>query len=350
MGKANIVRSLPHGSVDRNLTHQAFGPPRQMSLPHGSVDRNICSSSWMLVLSSSLPHGSVDRNRLGGIRRAAGSCRSLTGAWIETARLSPIRTRSHGRSLTGAWIETRQYCSNYLCNPSLPHGSVDRNRCRRRASVKRRVAPSRERGSKHQSADDHLRILGRSLTGAWIETRSICVRKAPIPSLPHGSVDRNDIHRIDITTVDGRSLTGAWIETRAALASSPNFTSRSLTGAWIETAQPRQNHRLALSLPHGSVDRNVLSDATVDRYGGRSLTGAWIETNDITQPNSTAYVAPSRERGSKPAPRQPVDPALPSLPHGSVDRNKMNMSRRVVRSGSLPHGSVDRNTPPAVVT
>ncbi len=34
-------------------------------------------------------------------------CRSLTGAWIETARIPLVVYSAARRSLTGAWIETR---------------------------------------------------------------------------------------------------------------------------------------------------------------------------------------------------------------------------------------------------
>ena len=119
------------------------------------------------------------------------------------------------------------------------------------------VAPSRERGSKP------IEETGLYWDGA---------------SLPHGSVDRN-----------------------GALARSVIWnTSRSLTGAWIETCTAKRSTRLGRSLPHGSVDRNS---------GGR--TSAYM-----------LFVAPSRERGSKPVRPPGARLAARSLPHGSVDRNK----------------------------
>ena len=119
-----------------------------------------------------------------------------------------------GRSLTGAWIETRG---------------------RSTASSRRSVAPSRERGSKPVPGRDegHRRL-----------------------SLPHGSVDRNFGQLVAVQPGAGRSLTGAWIETSLRAANSDRST----------------------SLPHGSVDRNVRSIALAHRRAGRSLAGAWIET------------------------------------------------------------------------
>ena len=74
-------------------------------------------------------------------------CRSLTGAWIETAFEVVELIWFSGRSLTGAWIETLVQCS-----PRLGFGC-------------------------------------RSLTGAWIETGSDIAIKAALSSLPHGGVD-----------------------------------------------------------------------------------------------------------------------------------------------------------------
>ena len=75
-------------------------------------------------------------------------CRSLTGAWIETASLACAVARYCGRSLTGAWIETL----------SLGIGTKT--------------------------------INGRSLTGAWIETQlPVGISIESIWSLPYGGVD-----------------------------------------------------------------------------------------------------------------------------------------------------------------
>ena len=55
---------------------------------------------------------------------------------------------------------------------------------------------------------------------------------------------------------------------------------------------------------------------------GRSLTGARIETSTRSRYRPRAWVAPSRERGSKHQPRSSPGFARQSLPHGSADRNK----------------------------
>ena len=54
------------------------------------------------------------------------SCRSLTGAWIETLRAFATSERRESRSLTGAWIETSCKALDQRSRLwSLPHGSVD---------------------------------------------------------------------------------------------------------------------------------------------------------------------------------------------------------------------------------
>ena len=56
------------------------------SLPHGSVDRNLSSGIVLSIAPRSLPHGSVDRNNHVGHCQGLNCGRSLTGAWIETVR------------------------------------------------------------------------------------------------------------------------------------------------------------------------------------------------------------------------------------------------------------------------
>ena len=140
---------LPHGSVDRNSVSGtrpcSCGPP----LPHGSVDRNRPHRADGLHHRRPLPHGSVDRNGRSITRPCATRCRSLTGAWIETAR---------------EW----------------------------KNAASEAAAPSRERGSKPRAACRHR------------------PRAAP---LPHGSVDRNRAVTMRLVSGSSRSLTGAWIET-----------------------------------------------------------------------------------------------------------------------------------------
>ena len=121
--------------------------------------------------------------------------RSLTGAWIETTRatsmgagwrsVAPSRERGlkryrlhpagriRGRSLTGAWIET---ASAYGASPPNRPVAPSRERGLKqelKAAIARPriVAPSRERGLKLATAQASGAATGRSLTGAWIETR-----------------------------------------------------------------------------------------------------------------------------------------------------------------------------------
>ena len=71
------------------------------------------------------------------------------------------------------------------------------------------------------------------------------------PSLPHGSEDRNAGGRDVVRTEIGRSLTGARIETGRASGGAAWRRGRSLTGARIETSRPEgadtANHRRSLT-------------------------------------------------------------------------------------------------------
>ena len=73
--------------------------------------------------------------------------RTLTGAWIETARRNPLTDSTTGRTLTGAWIETSE-------DRDLYHAQG--------------VAPSRVRGLK--------------LENGYVE-------ESQVVSHPHGCVD-----------------------------------------------------------------------------------------------------------------------------------------------------------------
>ena len=228
---------------------------------------------------ASLPHGSADRNTIGPGVIWGGGGRSLTGARIETR---PIGGPSHGRA----------------------------------------VAPSRERGSKQLlQARGHERL--RSLPHGSADRNydiGIAIYRHP-QSLPHGSADRNSsASKIHLSTA-GRSLTGARIETGTARLQIRPYPGRSLTGARIETATPALALCAALSLPHGSADRNPDDLAARRQLAGRSLTGARIETHPPRSSRRRLRVAPSRERGSKPGHDGGRAADGRSLPHGSADRN-----------------------------
>ena len=185
------------------------------------------------------------------------SCRSLTGAWIETAfpppaPLSACRSLPHGsvdrnndvvraaaadpgRSLTGAWIETEasMWSDSYIgVAPSRERGS--KPGLAPRAAERQGVTPSRERGSKQ------VRPLHPVLVHTVAPSRERGSKQDGVAetsdarrSLPHGSVDRNvkasicaspgvvapsrergskPHHVEDRSEVRGRSLTGAWVE------------------------------------------------------------------------------------------------------------------------------------------
>ncbi len=213
--------------------------------------------------AESLPHGGVDRNLGSPSGQQQSRRRSLTGAWIETCRW-PSR-KPDARSLPHGGVDRNG--SNLTAsggNPgSLPHGGVDRNRDARGDDPRRAgVAPSRGRGSKHR-ADGPLSDAEESL--------------------PHGGVDRNRPRRRSSSMPRRRSLTGAWIETRSPapsprrrrVAPSRGRGSKPLRDGrarhLVEVAPSRgrgskQRHPPAQclqpqSLPHGGVDRNPVERA-----------------------------------------------------------------------------------------
>ena len=226
--------SLPHGSADRNSPKAASASSTSWSLPHGSADRNTEDDSRVEAAmvapsrergskltawdgrgarSESLPHGSADRNTLPPRRAALGSCRSLTGARIETPTSTSPRPSAPVAPSRERGSKPPHHPRGQSRLRSLPHGSADRNNRAMSAPVTASVAPSRERGSKLPAPHPH-----------WSERSS----------LPHGSADRNQWGYLEGYTAPRRSLTGARIET--------NSSSGRRSTAW--------------SLPHGSADRN----------------------------------------------------------------------------------------------
>ena len=227
-----VALSRERGSKLPGVGQDLFG---QASLSHGSADRNQ-------------KHSRAPSRRTVALSRERGSKRSgqRFPPRFPHVALSRERGSKHGeghdalverrRSLTGARIETL--------------GSASR-------STTLKVALSRERGSKHRPAGAAGGDAGRSLTGARIET----------------------LKRYSSSTATARrSLTGARIETGSVESDKPAITGRSLTGARIETSGPKaasaasnvalsreRGSKLrrcqvvlsdALSLSHGSADRN----------------------------------------------------------------------------------------------
>ena len=210
----------------------------------------------------------------------------------------------------------------------------------------RRVAPSRERGSKPSPRASGLTspsvAPSRERGSKPVKVR---VFMAENESLPHGSVDRNP-----------NSKRG-WLGNVSSL---PHGSVDRNSGASEAEAVEK-----AESLPHGSVDRNGIDTMAPVLPWRRSLTGAWIETGDEHARTHAGSVAPSRERGSKPLHRGATGRHPQSLPHGSVDRNLRPQAGQLQRirvapsrergskpplsnsveptNRSLPHGSVDRN-------
>ena len=167
--------------------------------------------------------------------------------------------------------------------------------------------------------------MGRSLTGARIETGPAPSSRPARWSLPHGSADRN--RRIYADLYNGASVApsrerGSKLVALAALRDRRDVAPSRERGS--KRRSPRAAEREASSLPHGSADRNQLRLGEIGELE-RSLPHGSADRNRkyATPAAAQASVAPSRERGSK-------------LVQGRG---------RAVRAGSLPHGSADRNTP-----
>src|SRR5690606_29141203 len=125
-----------------------------------------------------------------------------------------VANRRGGRSLTGARIESLMPARSVTPRKVAPSRERGSKRIRIDLRARRaRVAPSRERGSKPRCAAAVDCTKGRSLTGARIETRRTPATDRLRWSLPHGSADRN-ANRLRLAFAGRRrSLTGARIET-----------------------------------------------------------------------------------------------------------------------------------------
>ena len=337
--------SLPHGGVDRN-TKRRYGVFRAgSSLPHGGVDRNpICrgaTQSCGQVAPSrgrgskpahrqaraagppSLPHGGVDRN-LGYPDPAAHLRESLPHGGVDrNGAFAADAGVDRGRSLTGAWIETRT---------------------RRAPGPGAIVAPSRGRGSKPLAGPLSPRgeYGGRSLTGAWIETATSADMRSSNRSLPHGGVDRNAVMTPAAMLLAVAPSRGRGSKPTNGRPIAAHDTSLPHGGV---DRNPDQNNSPPIgvtSLPHGGADRNRRESPISRTSSGRSLTGAWIETLRTCTRTTSRPVAPSRGRRSKPLVDHGLRPVAASLPHGGVDRNAV-VGRKLATEPSLPHGGVDRN-------
>ena len=324
-GRHGWAESLPRGSVDRNKTRWRRLSPTTVSLPRGSVDRNCCAHARTGPSQRSLPRGSVDRNR-----RIAGDAPLLTvapsrerGSKHVTGQSSGLK-RLAGRSLAGAWIETRSFPTSRRCRCVAPSRERGSKRLQwSRSSSKSGVAPSRERGSKRlqwsRSSSKSGVAPSRERGSKHLMRRFIVVLLA---SLPRGSVDRNvdqraiPRHRAHVAPSRER---GSKPGRAADLAFQPGVAPSRERGS----KQPTDGESavLQLSLPRGSVDRNAWCLTARTSLFSRSLAGAWIETLSGGGGGADGRVAPSRERGSKRWIPLREATRFVSLPRGSVDRN-----------------------------
>ena len=207
----------------------------------------------------SLLHGGVDRNPTTPAVHLSSTCRSFTGAWIET----PVSTTSSEQP-----------------SASLLHGGVDRNTSRSSSwPAPPPVAPSRGRGSKQLGKV--VRDLQRwSLLHGGVDrnSRSKIHASSARWSLLHGGVDRNSERILKPQMIKRRSFTGAWIETRRSRCRRQAKGVAPSRGRGSKPAQRPVGRSVAASLLHGAVDRNRYPGRPKRPAWSRSFTGAWIET------------------------------------------------------------------------
>ena len=218
------VRRLPPGPAveGRPLTGAWIETPHRPLRTLRSAGRPL-TGAWIETRSRtgrrfstwSPPHRGVDRNVFAGATVSAIKRRPLTGAWIETSAISAASTPPRVAPSQGRGSKRRQRVFGGRPDVSPPHRGVDRNAAgsrsgdeavrspphrgvdrNDRALAARRdglVAPSQGRGSKHKAQGSQWdNVVGRPLTGAWIETPNISTKLYPRSwSPPHRGVDRN---------------------------------------------------------------------------------------------------------------------------------------------------------------
>ncbi len=185
---------------------------RRSSLLHGSVDRNAGDEVARDLLTPSLLHGSVDRNML-GVALAPLPPMSLPHGGVDR---NPDgygdMAVALGRSLTGAWIETRRCRRSTDGTRSLPHGA--RSECRFAALA------SAGRSSRPPPLPPDV---SRETSGGPAETAAIPVsRETPRPYLPMQKV-RNKASSTSSTSTRPTTVSRARADRRrcSARRSSP---------------------------------------------------------------------------------------------------------------------------------
>ncbi len=141
--------------------------------------------------------------------------------------------------------------------------------------------------------------------------------------LPHGGVDRNShAQPAAQSTRESPPTRRRGSKHYHATRSQSRLPVASHTEAWIET---RLGVRLCRRLPVASH------------------TEAWIETPRRGSKCSCRLSPPTRRRGSKHRTAAQRHGSDRRLPHGGVDRNRMERLKAAQAERRLPHGGVDRN-------
>ena len=101
-----------------------------------------------------------------------------------------------------------------------------------------------------------IRYYGRTLTGAWIETKDWWLPDGRSVVAPSRVRELKLFWQSLLLHFQSRTLTGAWIETYY-FNKLEKTKSRTLTGAWIETDLENRWEELIQSHPHGCVNWNL---------------------------------------------------------------------------------------------
>ena len=214
-----ITIVAPHGRVDRNRTLSVRRRRLSWSRPSRARDRNRGPASGICelpFLSSPRLHGRGSKRSFddGAARLmvAPSRARDETGSVGIVSRVVP-GSRLHGRvdrkrhsrrrrrrelsRLHGCVIETIRYSAmvRRLVAPSRARGSKHKDPALLQTFVK--VAPSRARGIETNSwTPESVVTASRAFTGAWIETRVPGSNVCPSAEMRlHGRVDRNPTFR-----------------------------------------------------------------------------------------------------------------------------------------------------------
>ncbi len=252
-------------------------------------------------------------------------CRPFAGAWIETLaggsnralKMSPLRG-----GVDRNWIVAAGVTTPPAVAPSRGRGS--KRPGRPGPASPRIVAPSRGRGSKRGRGLDPGGLFGRPFAGAWIETSISC---------------------ISLTRRFCRPFAGAWIETTRPPSPRCRRRKSPLRGGVDRNKGNRYYAEPLFASPlRGGVDRNrVVSRLLKPAQAVAPSRGRGSKPAPSGAAAGSPWVAPSRGRGSKPHDR-PADQVRPAVAPSRGRGSKQRVGDHVFQGHESPlRGGVDRN-------